>query len=232
MSRRLLVTGAVLIVLALATRFALARIQIPDEFNPWAPLQIAQEPNFLTQYKLSRASSDAQLCRAALEQTSWQYTPLDNEITAPGCGYTNAVRIEHMQMGVSSPFAVSCREALSLAMWERHVVEPAAQKYFALPITKVEHFGSYACRTLYGRPKASMSHHATADAFDFAGFVIGGEKRIRVVRDWNGSGPEAKFLREIHDGACNYFDSVLGPNYNAAHRDHFHLDRGRYKVCR
>ncbi|WP_208534621.1 extensin family protein, partial [Pseudomonas aeruginosa] len=25
---------------------------------------------------------------------------------------------------------------------------------------------------------------------------------------------------------------VLGPDYNAAHRDHFHLDMGLWKVCR
>jgi hypothetical protein len=25
---------------------------------------------------------------------------------------------------------------------------------------------------------------------------------------------------------------VLGPEYNAAHRDHFHLDRGSFRFCR
>lgn len=209
----------------------LPRIDTPPRLNPWAPLEIAAPPNFLTSYKLKRASNDAAACRIALEQTPWRYTPIDDEITGPGCAYTNAVRVERMSMNVSSAFAVSCREALSLAMWEHHVLQPAAQKYFGAPVTRIDHFGSYACRTIYGRPNANMSHHATADAFDFAGVVID-KKRVRVVRDWNGSGPEAQFLREIHDGACSYFDTVLGPDYNAAHRDHFHLDRGRYGVCR
>jgi hypothetical protein len=44
--------------------------------------------------------------------------------------------------------------------------------------------------------------------------------------------PEAKFLREVRDGACDVFHAVLGPDFNAAHRDHFHLDMGRHKVCR
>ena len=25
---------------------------------------------------------------------------------------------------------------------------------------------------------------------------------------------------------------VLGPDHNAAHRDHFHFDMGRYRACR
>ncbi|MFL6577059.1 MAG: extensin family protein [Povalibacter sp.] len=208
------------------------REHLPPRLNPWAPLEIDAAPNFLTGFKLSRASNDANACRTALTQTTWQYTPIENEITAPGCGYTNAIRIERMDMSVSSPFAVSCREALSLAMWERHVLQPAALRYFGEPITKIEHFGSYSCRTVYGRPNANMSHHATADAFDVAGFVIGEHKRVRVVRDWLGSNVDAQFLHEVHDGASTYFDTVLGPDYNAAHRDHFHLDRGRYRVCR
>ncbi|WP_209882372.1 extensin family protein, partial [Azospirillum soli] len=26
--------------------------------------------------------------------------------------------------------------------------------------------------------------------------------------------------------------SALSPDYNAAHRDHFHLDMGRFRTCR
>lgn len=32
------------------------------------------------------------------------------------------------------------------------------------------------------------------------------------------------FLHQAHDGACNIFDTVLGPDTNEAHRDHLHLD--------
>lgn len=42
---------------------------------------------------------------------------------------------------------------------------------------------------------------------------------------------EALFLRAIHKGACGEFGTVLGPEANDPHRDHFHLDlmprRGR-----
>jgi len=35
---------------------------------------------------------------------------------------------------------------------------------------------------------------------------------------------EAQFLRRLHRSACEVFGTVLGPEANAAHRDHFHLD--------
>ena len=50
--------------------------------------------------------------------------------------------------------------------------------------------------------------------------------------------PEARvssrqaFLRRIHAGACRHFGTVLGPEANEAHRNHFHLDMAERKVKR
>jgi hypothetical protein len=35
---------------------------------------------------------------------------------------------------------------------------------------------------------------------------------------------EASFLKRLHGGSCTVFATVLGPEANEAHRDHFHLD--------
>jgi hypothetical protein len=35
---------------------------------------------------------------------------------------------------------------------------------------------------------------------------------------------EAAFLKRLHGGSCTMFATVLGPEANEAHRDHFHLD--------
>lgn len=218
-----------LVVVALAGGIRFGVVNIPSHLNPWAPLSLAETPNLLTRYKLARASTDAQACQLALGQTDWHYVAIEDQITRPGCGYTNAVRIHRMNMEVGPAFAVSCRQALSLALWEKHVVQPAALRLLGAPVTKLEHFGSYSCRSVYGRPNARMSHHATADALDVAGFVVG-DQRIRVLRDWQDNAAAGQFLREVHDGACQFFDAVYGPEYNAAHRDHFHLDRGTFRT--
>jgi hypothetical protein len=219
------------VILTLLVGLWWGRERIPDRWNPWAPLRIAEETNWLTSFKFQRASRDPMTCRRVLEQAGWSYTPIPDEVTKPGCGYINAVRVERMIASPNEPFAASCREALALAFWEAHVVQPAAKRLFDAPVTRIEHFGSYSCRGVYGRPSARLSHHATADALDVAGFVIGSNTRIRVLRDWNSSDRKAEFLREVSRGACDYFDSVLGPHYNQAHRDHLHLDRGEFRIC-
>ena len=59
-----------------------------------------------------------------------------------------------------------------------------------------------------------------------------GGKRITLKQDWQGSQPQAEFLREVRDGACDYFNVVLSPDYNGDHHDHLHVDMGWYRTCR
>ena len=217
-----------------ATWLAIERrgLDVPDEWNPWAPLRIEQPINWLTRFKLARVSADRAQCLAVLGAAAMRFEPVPDRELAPGCGFQNAVRVRATSAAVGEAFTLSCRSALSLALWERHVVQPLARAYFESPVTRIEHFGSYACRNIYNQKDAPMSRHATADALDIAGFTLANGKHVRVERDWGRQGLEALFLRDVRDGACRVFDSVLGPQYNAAHRNHFHLDRGGYRVCR
>lgn len=219
-------------------------IVIPDRWNPWAPLRLDDYPNWLTRWKLMRASNDDQACIETLEGSPFRFTRVPDQQTGPGCGFDNAVRIERTSAAVGEAFTLSCRAALSLAMWERHVLQIEAGKHFGRQIARIDHFGSYDCRNAYSREGTNRSRHATADALDIAGFVLEGGRRVRVVNDWHSGDDEggdaflpaasanAAFLEAIHRGACRYFDSVLGPDYNAAHADHFHFDRGGYRFCR
>jgi hypothetical protein len=209
-------------------------LTIPDEWNPWAPLKVEQPLGWTTRFKLARASRDDAMCLAVLQQSGIRYEPVADREIAAGCGFDNAVRVRSIGAGgiAVDPFTLTCRSALSLALWERHIVQPAARAAFDAPVTRLEHFGSYACRNIYSRKDAPLSRHATADALDVAGFILANGRRVRVDRDWRGHDTEALFLREVHNGACRVFDSVLGPDYNAAHANHFHLDRGGFRVCR
>jgi hypothetical protein len=135
-------------------------------------------------------------------------------------------------VSIGTPFTLSCRSAVALAMWERHVLQPQALAHFGVRVERMRHYGSYACRNIRGRDDGRRSQHATADALDIAGFGLANRREIRVVSDWSGDGDAARFLRDVHSGACRFFDAVLGPDYNAAHRDHLHFDRGAYRACR
>jgi hypothetical protein len=207
-------------------------IRIPDQYNPWAPLRIDEPPGWLTRLKLDRVGRDAARCASVLNQAEMRFTPLPDRTVGPGCGFSNAVLIEASSVRLSPAFALSCRAAVSLALWERHVLQPAAQAHFGQRAVRLEHFGSFACRNRYGRSDAPRSRHATADALDIAGIVLSDGRPIRIAQHWSGSDAAALLLRDLHAGACRMFDGVLGPEYNAAHRDHFHVERGGGRICR
>ncbi len=220
---------------------------VPERFNPWAPLDVAAPPDFLTGYKLSRARSDPALCLRALARTGMRYDPLPDRVTGPGCGFEHAVRLRGAGVRMGAPLSLSCPMALSFFMWEKHVLQPAAERHFGQRVVAIEHLGSYACRNI-NRGEGSTpsntvaseprSRHATANALDIAGFTLENGKRITVLKQWQHANPaaspgaEAQLLTDAHTGACRFFNGVLGPDYNAVHRDHFHLETGGYTMCR
>src|SRR5690606_21311077 len=148
------------------------------------------------------------------------------------CALENVVAIAGAGAPLSSRVRVTCPLAAAFFLWERHVVQPAARRYLDREVTRIDHAGSYACRRVYGRTVGRPSQHATANAIDITGFRLSGGRRVSVLGGWNGSAAERAFLQEVHDGGCDFFGGVLGPDYNAAHRDHFHLDMGSYGLCR
>lgn len=221
-------------------------IDVPEAYNPWAPLNVTATPNALTGYKLQRARSDAAACQAALFQTGFQYDNLPDRVTGPGCGFTNAVLLRQANVRLGSAISLSCPMALSFAMWERHALQPAAIARFGEPVVALQHLGSYACRnvntgegnTTANANAGARSRHSTADALDVAGFTLQSGKRITLLKNWQGkavtSPPDASalLLTDVHQGACRFFKGVLSPDYNAVHRDHLHLETGGYSMCR
>jgi hypothetical protein len=195
------------------------RVQVPERFNPWAPLDVAAEPDWLTGFKLSRARRDPTRCLAALAQTGMQYDLLPDRVTGAGCGFQNAVRLRSAGVRLGTAPSLSCPMA----------------------VVAIDHLGSYACRNVNrgegAVPGASRSRHATADALDVAALTLADGRRISVLRSWprdvaaSLDDPAAMLLLDAHRGACRFFNGVLGPDYNAAHKDHLHLETGGYDMC-
>ncbi|MDO8887880.1 MAG: extensin family protein [Hydrogenophaga sp.] len=229
---RTLLALSVVVAGLLAWAVQSGRVDVPAHWNPWAPLNVAEPPNWLTGYKLQRTAADPTLCSAVLAASNLKHTAVPDNATGDGCGWAAAVRVDDARFAPA--FTLTCSAALSLAMWERHALQPAAQAHFSQPVARIDHFGSYACRNVRGAggEGGRRSQHASANAFDVAGFRLGNGRRISLVNDWEGEAAEAAFLREVRDGACRFFKGTLGPDYNAAHRDHFHLDQGPYRICR
>lgn len=207
---------------------------------PWTELDLARPVGAFTGRKLAGLGGEAEKCRRLLRRAGIRFVALPPRAGGQ-CGYDDAVRLSSggslaiawRPAGLGS----SCPVAAGLALWEWHVVQPAALRHFGSKVAVVEHFGSYSCRRLYGRSQGAWSEHATANAVDIAGFRLADGRRITVLGDWEGGGAKARFLRDVRDGACRLFATTLSPDYNAAHRDHLHLDqasRGEmgWRACR
>ncbi|SFP79416.1 extensin family protein [Sphingomonas rubra] len=208
---------------------------------PWTPLDLAQPVGLFTGRKLTALTDDFPACRAALDRAGVRYTALPPRAGAGECGYADGVRFTAggpRRIGLApAGLGTACPVAAALAVWEWEVVQPAARSILGSPIVTIDHFGSYSCRRLYGRDAGSWSEHSTADAIDIAGFRLADGRRITVARDWQGDDDAARFLRAVRDGACDLFATTLSPDYNAAHRDHLHLDQAArggmgWRACR
>lgn len=194
---------------------------------PWTRLDLTRPIGAFTGRKLARLAGDGGTCRALLSEAGIAFTPLPPRRVTPQCGYEDAVRFAGggaVRIAYRpADLAASCAVAAALALWEWHVVQPAALRRFGRRVASIEHFGSYSCRRVYGRDEGAWSEHARANAIDVAAFRLDDGTRIGVAGDWRGEDARAAFLREVRDGACDLFATVLSPDYNAAHRDHFHF---------
>jgi hypothetical protein len=134
--------------------------------------------------------------------------------------------------------SLRCPMIPQIDRWVTQVVKPSARYYFGQELSEVTVLASYSCRPMNSVGGAQISEHAYANAIDIGGFRLANGDTISVLRGWDGSDREQAFLRNIHDGACQYFTTVLGPNYNSLHRNHFHLDlahhgrNGLNRICK
>lgn len=202
------------------------------QHNPWAPLDLNDPPGWATQSKLLALKDDPVECRAVLERSGVDFRALEPQGEG-ACRREDRTVLSVLPLSPNVP-PTTCPVGIGLELWVHDVVQPAAIERFGVDVARIEHFGAYSCRRLYGRAEGRWSEHATGNAIDIAAFVLADGRRIAVLGDWAGEAEQAAFLRAVRDGACPLFATVLSPDYNAAHADHFHFDQsGRYMgVCR
>ena len=199
-------------------------LEAHPEHNPMAPLEVDHPAGWATATKLVALRSDIPACRAVLERGEVAFAALEPQGEG-ACARPDRTRLSEFPLAPDTP-AVTCPVALGLEMWRAKSVEPAAREILGSEIARIEHLGAYSCRRMYSDPDAAWSQHATANAIDIAAFVLEDGRRISVLEDWDGNDDRARFLRRVRADACGFYSTVLSPDYNAAHADHFHFDQG------
>jgi hypothetical protein len=175
-------------------------------------------------------------CLADLGKTGARFNPVPDTYAAPGCNQLGTVQLmalagDRAPLSIANIGPVQCDVAKAFGDWARFGVDRAARQILRSPVAKIETLGSYNCRNVAGTEVRSA--HARAEAIDVSAFVLADGRRIVLKRDWQGGDAATReFLRVVHKSACKRFGTVLGPAYNAAHQDHFHLEGTGAKFCR
>ncbi len=155
------------------------------------------------------------------------------------CGIKDAWKVSAVgDVAFSTPARLRCQMVGVTDSWISKVVQPAARSAFGERVVKLRIAASYACRGRDNKRGAKISEHAFGNALDVSAFTLASGRVIQVESGWNAGGKESSFLKKVHGRSCGTFTTVLGPDANAAHRNHFHFDLGKHgrsgkgKYCR
>lgn len=207
---------------------------LPDHWNPTKRLTVAAPVTFVTRVQMMRALGDIAECRAVLDQAGVAFAPMSDLEVDENCGIAGRGQLSGLANSRLNRVETRCATALRLAMWEEHVVQPAAREVLGSEVAAITQIGSYNCRKMRTSRGSDgrWSSHAKANAIDITGVRLTDGRRLTLLEDWDSDGPEAAFLRRIWRGSCDWFRLVLGPDYNQLHADHLHLENTGWGFCR
>lgn len=158
---------------------------------------------------------------------------IQGDVVAPvagsgGCGIAEPVRVRSVSgVQLSTPALMDCPTAQALNNWVTQGAIPAIGSHGG-GLRTLQVMGHYTCRPMNNQAGQRLSEHGRGRAIDIGGFGLRNGTQISVLRGWNREG-EGRILRQMHRAACGTFGTVLGPDSNRFHADHFHFDTARHR---
>lgn len=223
--KQLGVVAAVILAIVIVNRF------LPPQHNPLRPIDLDDPIGVATHFKLARIKSDPDLCYSLLDKAGIGYTLMETDAGTDRCPLSQSLVLDQSIYPYSvAPLQMSCATTSALYIWEHDVVRPNAEDILSSPVDQILTYGSFSCRNIAGTNR--LSEHGRANAIDIRGFLLEDGSEIDVRQHWREDSDRGAFLKSVHDGGCKVFSVVLGPDYNAAHADHFHFDMGAGTLCR
>jgi hypothetical protein len=145
-----------------------------------------------------------------------------------GCGVAEPVRLRAVDgVALSTPATVNCETARALQTWVQRSLVPTVGRTGG-GVSSLRVVASYACRTRNSQSGARISEHGRGNAIDIAGIGLANGTELTVLTGWRDR-RDGRILRQLHSGACGPFGTVLGPNSDRFHQDHFHFDVASYR---
>lgn len=147
----------------------------------------------------------------------------------PACGIAEGVRVTSVEgIPLSQAATIDCVTARTLADWVEETMIPAVGRRGG-GVAEIRVAAHYACRTRNHQAGAKVSEHGKGRAIDISALTLGNGDVIAVEDGWRGGRRDRRLLRRLHKEACGPFGTVLGPESDAFHQDHFHFDTARYR---
>lgn len=144
------------------------------------------------------------------------------------CGVQDAVRVRSVSgIPLSQEATIDCPTAKALKTWVDKGMKPAIGTTGG-GVAQIRVAAHYACRTRNNQPGAKISEHGKGRAIDISGFRLRDGSEITLLQDWNRRDTGA-MLRVMQQRACGIFGTVLGPDSDRFHKDHFHFDTARHR---
>ena len=201
------------------------------QHDPFAPLDLRDPVGIATDFKLASLIEDPAVCAAALQRSKVEFRTLPASGEGP-CALLDRTQMTAAPLTPARPVS-TCSVAAGLQMWLNTGLQKAAETHLESRVVRIEHLGTNSCRRVNNSPNGPWSEHAPGNAIDIAAFVLKDGRRVSVLDDWE-KGEKGAFLAAARDSACDSFKTVLSPDYNAQHANHFHLDQGTRwgSVCR
>jgi len=143
-----------------------------------------------------------------------------------GCGVTNPVRLRVVHgIPLTVPATINCTTAQAVSQWVLDAEQIIGNTGGGMANLRV--VASYACRTRNSQRGARISEHALGNAIDIAGIGLQNGSELSVLNNWRGQ--YSAIMTRLHESACGTFGTVLGPNSDRFHSDHFHFDVAAYR---
>lgn len=218
-------------VLTLVMAAYLGWWRVPPDIAPWRMIDLDERPGVFARMQLNSLHDQPAECFLALDRSGLEYRRIADRTVRDGCGLPAGVSVVRSNVPYSSGFSASCPLAAGL-FWYEQEVQALARVHLGSDLARIDHVGTYACRNVNSANSGRRSQHATANAIDISGFALSDGRQVSVLSHWGEDSAKGRFLTEARDAGCGLFNTVLGPNYNRQHRNHFHFDLGHTRICR
>ncbi len=175
-------------------------------------------------------------CRRQLKRLGVKFRDVARIRDSASCGIDWPVEVTGFSgnVGLKPAATLSCQMALAFASWTKEELAPAARWRYFSGVKTIHQGSSYSCRSIAG--SRTISEHAKGNALDVMRIELKNGNDIDVRKPGWFAFRQRGLLNNVRSDACGYFSTVLGPGYNADHKDHFHFDikerRNGYRACK